>query len=92
MSYAELDKLIKDNQEAKSIQKQQSTVKVKQEPIGQVRKSKIDAKSTKTVKDSKRQCIRCGDKWSMEHMELCPAKEKKCNYCKKSGHLQNSKN
>ncbi len=83
MSYAELNKLIKDNQEAKQIlQQQQPKVKVKQEPIGQVRKSKKDSQKVKKT------CIRCGEDWTPELMEVCPAKKKKCNFCKKSGHLQ----
>ena len=83
MSYAELNKLIKDNQEAKQIlQQQQPKVKVKQAPIGQVRKSQKHSKKVKKT------CKRCGEDWTPEYMDVCPAKENKCNYCKKSGHLQ----
>ncbi len=92
MSFADLNKMIKDNQEAKQILKQQqSSIQIKEEPIGQLRKSKrIDRRErlNKDTKETKKYCNRCGDKWTPEHMEMCPAKKKKCNYSKKSGHQQ----
>ena len=52
MTFVELDKLIKDNNEVKQILKQQQhNVQVKQEPIGQVRKRK-DGKEHKKSKKS----------------------------------------
>ena len=88
MSFNELDKMIK---EAKQILKQQSSVQIKQESIGQVRKSKTSARNEKTSRDpkeTKKHCIRCGDRCTPEHMDICPAKKKKWNYSKKSCHLQ----
>ncbi len=52
MTFEELDKLIKDNNEAKQILKQQQPiVQVKQEPIGEVRKQE-DGKEHKSQKKS----------------------------------------
>ena len=56
---------------------------IKQEPIGRVKKEKVQEK-----KQKKKLCIRCGDNYSPDHLEKCAAKSKKCNYCKHTGHIQ----
>ena len=63
---------------------------IKQEPIGRIKDRKNERKRDKADKREgfkKGVCIRCGDKWTKSHMEKCPAKSKKCNNCKKEGHL-----
>ncbi len=63
---------------------------VKQEPIGRIKDRKYEKKRERAEKKEafkKGVCIRCGDKWTKSHMEKCPAKTKKCNICKKEGHI-----
>ncbi len=67
MPFDELDKMIKDNQEAKQILKQQQSrfsIQIQQEPIGQVRKSKRSDRKEKPSKESRetKYCIRCLDR------------------------------
>ncbi len=63
--------------------KQNQKVVIKQEPIGMVKKKKAHEEKTK-----KKLSIRCGDNYSPEQLDKCPAKSKKCNYCKRTGHIQ----
>ena len=83
LSFTELDKAIKDSNEARQILQQNQKVTVKQEPIGRIKREKKTEK-----KERKKLCIRCGETYSPEHSEIHPVKSKKCNYCKKTGHLQ----
>ena len=32
-------------------------------------------------------CRRCGAPFSLEHLQICPAKKAQCNYCKRVGHF-----
>ncbi len=78
-----LQKVIPDRPNSKD-------VKVKQEPIGRIKDRKYDKRREKVEKKEgfkKGVCIRCGDKWTKSHMEKCPAKNKKCNICKKEGYV-----
>ncbi len=52
--------------------------KVKQEPIGLVKKTK----------DGKNKSRRCGGEYKEGHIVVCKAKNRKCNICKKIGHFQ----
>ena len=58
LSFAELDKVIKDSQEATEIMKQNQKVVIEQESIGRVKKEKLQEKKLR-----KKLCIRCGDNY-----------------------------
>ena len=72
-------------------------------PTASIHYQAYDSKSTKSKKpsneqnpsssssgstDSKRQCFRCGEPFSRQHLKECRAKNVKCNGCGIEGHLK----